>query len=610
MATQTGKRPLPPDGEDSDAKRICSNNGSPAPPPSTNGLSDMERKRAEARARMDAVKARLAASKSNISSALPPADDVEAKRAAAQRKIEEMKAKMAAKRGQGQQQAPGRTGSPAQTFAPTLSTPQQTDSQKRVAEARARIAQMRQGRGATPTAPTPPQRNDDARTARGGLGIGLHPSLMGDMAASKARMSVAGPARGQQETKDVNPYLSTADAHADEGQDENYDATLMARRGGERKSKQLIFNQKGKFMAQANALRQQSKLEDMKRRIAAEARKTEIEEASDKAFLVPVPPEVEWWDEGLIAPDGSYKIDGEDTIITALVQHPVILQAPQDKFQPPPKPLMLTPQEQKKLRRQRRMADMKEEQAKIRLGLVEPPPPKVKKSNMMRVLGEQAVKDPTAVEARVNREIAQRAADHARANADRQLTKEQRVEKLKLQQAADEAKGIKIAVFRVDNLSSGKHRYQVDVHAKQNELTGIVVLHPEMNLIVVEGGAHAIKNYTKLMLNRIKWTENTLPLSNSSGPSTFTGSNDGTAKSGREVNRAAQWLNPMDDSGNLKDLSDNRCLLVWEGSEAQRSFKRWGSRACETDGEARDVLQRSKMETMWTLARSMTGDEE
>lgn len=44
--------------------------------------------------------------------------------------------------------------------------------------------------------------------------------------------------------------------------------------------------------------------------------------------------------------------------------------------------------------------------------------------------------------------------------------------------------------------------------------------------------------------------------------------------------------------------------MVWEGNEAQRSFKRWGSKAVETDGEARDVLSRMKMENMWTLARS------
>ena len=81
--------------------------------------------------------------------------------------------------------------------------------------------------------------------------------------------------------------------------------------------------------------------------------------------------------------------------------------------------MYLTSTEQAKLRRQRRMADLKEEQAKIRLGLVPAPPPKVKKGNLMRVLGEEAVKDPTAVEARVNREIADRHAKHLQANEER-----------------------------------------------------------------------------------------------------------------------------------------------------------------------------------------------
>ncbi|KAI6808237.1 Rft-1-domain-containing protein [Hortaea werneckii] len=626
-------RPLPSDGDDSDSKRIRSNDGSPAPPPPANGasMSDLERKKQDAAARMAAVKAKLAASKPNGSTAspappamaaatpptpppaapaaAPPSNDVEARKAEAARKIAEMKAKMAAKRGGGDQQ-PGSTP-----------TPPMSESQQRVAEAKARAQQIAaqardRSRTESPAVPTPPPRQDTGRTARGGLGIGLHPSLMGDLNAPSTTVGKGprGPkfstTKGNQqlEAPKINPYLADADNEEATRFDDNiYDPSLAVSKGGGRKTKQLVFNEKGKFMAQANALRQQARLEEMKARIAAETRKTEIEEASDRSFLVPAPPEVEWWDEGLVNSDGSEKIDAEDSIITALVQHPVILQAPQEKFQPAPKPLMLTPIEQKKLRRQRRMADMKEEQAKIRLGLVEPPPPKVKKSNMMRVLGEQAVKDPTAVEARVNREIAQRATDHEKANKDRQLSKEQRVEKLKTQQAADEGKGVKIAIFRVDNLSSGKHRYQIDINAKQNALTGMVVLHPEMNLIIVEGGSHSINNYKKLLLNRVKWSENTLPLSNNtSTPTTFAGNNDGTSKGASgESNKASQWLSPLNADGSLKDLGENQCQLVWEGEEGQRMFKKWGSKACETDGEAKEVLRRQKMENMWTLARSM-----
>lgn len=446
---------------------------------------------------------------------------------------------------------------------------------------------------------------------------------MGDAGGDKAKAGNQGPkfttTKGNQqpEKPKINPYLAADDQLSkDEYGDSAYAPT--ARRNTERKSKQLVFSEKGKYMAQANALRQQAKLEEMKRRIAAENRKTEIEEASDKAFLVPDPPEVEWWDVDLLPEgqnsyddwekEGRNKIEAEDSVITALIQRPALMQAPQDKFQPAPKPLMLTQKEQKKIRRQRRMADMKEEQAKIRLGLVDPPPPKVKKSNMMRVLGEQAVKDPTAVEARVNREIAQRAHDHEQANLDRMLTPEQRAEKLKRQQAGDEAKGVKVVVFRVDDLSCGKHRYQVDVNAKQNAVTGIVILNPEMNLVIVEGGTHSIKQYKKLMLNRIKWTENVAPVGDAN-PTTFTGTTDGSnanviAGTRGSGSKAAEWCNPVDENGNLKDLSENRCILVWEGDEPERVFKRWGSRACETDGEAKDVLSRTKMENMWTLAKS------
>jgi U4/U6 small nuclear ribonucleoprotein PRP3 len=584
-------------------------------------MSEIERKKAETAAKIAALKQRMAAKKANDEAAAtpppppPPSNgisEIDAQKARAAQKIAELKAKVAAKRAE-------TGGSPANgSFASPPPHPQQSEQARQIAEARAKAQELAGKRGPRP-APTVPARNDTLGP-RGGLGIGLHPSLLGD--AGAADKSKAGPGGKSNAAKDtqrpekpkVNPYLIWEDEAKTGESNPAFEPT--GRKYAERKSKPLAFSEKGKYMAQANALRQQAKLEEMKRRMAAEARKTEIEEASDKAFLVPAPPEIEWWDEGLL-PEGqnSYdnwhdpsrnRIDTDDTIITALIQRPVLLQAPQDKFLPGPKPLMLTTKEQKKLRRQRRMAEMKEEQAKIRLGLVEPPPPKVKKSNMMRVLGEQAVKDPTAVEARVNREIAQRAYDHERTNAERALTQEQKEEKLQRQIAGDEAKGIHVVVFRVDDLSSGKHRYQVDVNAKQDALTGMVILNPTMNLVIVEGGQHSIKHFKKLMLNRVKWTENTPPAGSAS---TFVGTTDGSisnvATGARGTgSKAAEWCQPLDERGNLKDLSENRCVMVWEGQTPTRAFKRWGSRACETDGEAKDVLSRTKMENMWTLARS------
>jgi U4/U6 small nuclear ribonucleoprotein PRP3 len=573
----------------------------PPPPPPGSGAdvrADTARKIAELKAKLQAKKEDPLAP--TTSRAGP---DIKAQ-------IAEARAKAALLAGQKPTQQP--TGAPG--VAQNIRTSTQSDVRESYSSQPQTDARF--GRGGLAADLHPALRGDSfgsseeqrstERSGRGGLSVGLHPSLLENSTirpTSNQHRHRSGASQKDRTVPKVksNPYI------ADE--EELKDAQA---KGVERKSKALSFFEHGKFIAQGNAQREAAQLEEMKRRIALDARKTQIEEASDRAFVVPRPPAIEWWDEAAL-PDGYASYDGVNTAdiikngevderITDLVCHPVLLQPPQEKFLQPIKPLMLTSKEMAKLRRQRRRADMKEEQARIRMGLVPPPPPKVKKSNMMRVLGEQAVKDPTAVEARVNREIAQRQNDHEQANVDRALSKEQREEKLKAQQASDAARGLKIAVFRVDDLSSGKHRYQVDVGAKQNALTGVVVMNPTMYLIIVEGGDHSMKNYRKLLLNRIKWTENEPPRSGSN-PTTFTGTRVEESSRGKG-SKAAEWCNPYNADGSLKDLSSNRCVLVWEGDEAELKYKKWEPRTCETDGEAKDFLKRSGMENMWTLARS------
>ena len=68
-----------------------------------------------------------------------------------------------------------------------------------------------------------------------------------------------------------------------------------------------------------------------------------------------------------------------------------------------------------------------------------------------------------------------------------------------------------MSVYRIDSLANGRNRFKVSKNAEQNALTGVVVMHPKFNLVIVEGGSHSINNYRKLMLNRIDWTENAGP---------------------------------------------------------------------------------------------------
>ncbi|KAL4762609.1 U4/U6-U5 snRNP complex subunit PRP3 [Aspergillus foveolatus] len=584
MADMSGnmlKRPHPDDEDNNAQKRPRSNNGSPHPgqgAPAAGNI-DIEKIVAEARAKAQAVRDRLMAEK-RVSASPSPAPAASSPSPAppaassTMSRLEQMKARVAA--------ATGRSQAAAQ-------------------------------RPSAPTPPPPPRapeddEDDGLSRARGGLDVGLHPALLSDtlefrgskgrQVQSRNRRTESPAVSGKQERAGLDlsgPSLEEIKNNP------YYDPNLgpKATISKPRQSRQLLFNQKGKYIQQAAALRRQAQLEEMKKRIAERARQAGIDEDLDveKAFMVPAPPAIEWWDEHLVnEPDyaaiddeNNLKIDSADSIITQYIQHPVLLEPPQEKLKPEQKPMYLTPKEQAKIRRQRRMADLKEQQAKIRLGLEPAPPPKVKKSNLMRVLGEQAVKDPTAVEARVNREIAERREKHEAANEERKLTKEQRHEKLARQQAQDAEKGLIMTVYRIDSLANGRHRFKISKNAEQNALTGVCVMHPKFNLVIVEGGAHSSNNYRKLMMNRIDWTEN-------AGPSAV-----------REGNREAQasWLAAEDEKGELKDLSSNTCTLLWEGQVKARAFRKWlGARVCETDSQAKDVLARAKLESFWTLAKS------
>lgn len=239
----------------------------------------------------------------------------------------------------------------------------------------------------------------DTSKAKGGLNVGLHPALQ-DLDSWKPPSSNKGGSSAQNQNRNSKPTALSAPKIQD-GKNPYFDESLQGQPGGtgkQRQSRQLIFNQKGKYIQQANALRRQAALEAMKKRIAAQTRKAGIDDDLDveKNFVVQEPPAVEWWDEGLIQGDSydaiedesNWKITTPDTIVTELIQHPVALEPPQERRAPPPKPMHLTSKEQAKIRRQRRMAELKEMQAKIRLGLVPAPPPKVKKGNLMRVLGD------------------------------------------------------------------------------------------------------------------------------------------------------------------------------------------------------------------------------
>lgn len=266
--------------------------------------------------------------------------------------------------------------------------------------------------------------------------------------------------------------------------------------------------------------------------------------------------------------------------ITIYIEHPRPIEPPAEPAPPPPQPLKLTKKEQKKLRTQRRLAREKDRQEMIRLGVLEPPKPKVKMSNLMKVLGSEATQDPTRLEMEIRSAAAEREQAHIDRNIARKLTPAERREKKerKLFEYSNTLDSI-VSVYKINDLSHPQARFKVDVNAQENRLTGCAVISEGISVVVVEGGAKSIKRYGKLMLRRIDWSA--------------------------AVKKEEDDENDDDDD---EEKPLNKCVLVWQGSVAKSSFHRFFVQECRTEAAARKFFSDHGVAHYWDLAVNFTDD--
>ncbi|GFP93068.1 U4/U6 small nuclear ribonucleoprotein prp3 [Phtheirospermum japonicum] len=263
--------------------------------------------------------------------------------------------------------------------------------------------------------------------------------------------------------------------------------------------------------------------------------------------------------------------------ITMYVEHPRPIEPPAEPAPPPPQPLTLTKKEQKKLRTQRRLAREKERQEMIRLGVLEPPKPKVKMSNLMKVLGSEATQDPTRLEMEIRSAAAEREKAHIDRNDARKLTPAERREK-KERKLFDDPNALDtiVSVYKINDLSHPQARFKVDINAQENRMTGCAIISEGISVVVVEGGAKSIKRYGKLMLRRIDWTA------------------------------AVKKEEDAENDEEKKPL--NKCVLVWQGSVAKPNFNRFFVQECRTETASRRFFSDHGVAHYWDLAVNFTED--
>ena len=212
--------------------------------------------------------------------------------------------------------------------------------------------------------------------------------------------------------------------------------------------------------------------------------------------------------------------------------------------------------------------------------------------------------------------------EHESRNAERKLTKPQLREKKMNKLKEDTSNGVDVFVYRIKSLKNPSKKYKIEMNAKQLFMTGTVVIHSDCNVVVVEGGPKQQKKFKRLMMHRIKWSEEEV----------VGDKNDGAIFTQLQLPLHSYLTctcttHFTDDSDNM-----NSCSLVWQASAAalfshvsaylireqplfmilstlqgqvkSRAFKDIKFKNCPTESFAREQFRKAGVEHYWDQAFS------
>ncbi|CAI2348280.1 unnamed protein product [Caenorhabditis sp. 36 PRJEB53466] len=394
------------------------------------------------------------------------------------------------------------------------------------------------------------------------------------------------PAEVQQVEKQVQQQI-TKESKEPERLIEYLDPRISAK-GADRRRRGFNFHEKGEFEKLANKQRAMAKLERLQNEVSSAAQSTGISSAVKLAMVTPTGtakmengvPDIEWWDM-LVLDKVNYdeipSVDDKERYsqtVSELVEHPISMKPPTEPLSQQYLKVYLTTKEKKKIRRQNRKEVLKEKTEKIRLGLEKAPEPKVKISNLMRVLGNEAVQDPTKMEAHVRKQMAERLQKHETLNAERKLTEDQKRAKKTKKLAEDTSTAVNVTVYRVKSLAHPSKKFKVETNAKQLQMSGAIMMHKAQNVIVVEGGPKQQKFYKNLMLSRIKWSD--------------------------------EIIGQKKDAEKDAPGERNQCELIWEGQVKRRNFRDFTVHTATLEKQAREFFEKHGVAQYWDLCYSTT----
>lgn len=398
-----------------------------------------------------------------------------------------------------------------------------------------------------------------------------------------------------------------------------YDPSLPVPRANRTKKSTFKFVEPGSIVKRADKMRYKLSKE----------RETEESDEEEELPKGPVP-DIEWWDKFLIPTKNEVKMSLDDALeqesfnnneITVYVEHPIPIKPP-GEASAIVLPMYLTKNETRKLRKTTRKERMTEQQERVLLGLEPAPKARVRIANMMRVMAQEQVADPTQIEQIVKKEVAQRKANHDARNEEKKLTPEQKLQKKLAKAQRDLKKGLSLTVLKVLNLDNRKIRAKVDKGAKELGLTGVLLMSKQFNLVIAEGGPKALRKYKKLLLQRIDWNEQSFQETTTENENNNNNDDEKEeeAKPTKERDPNALKATPATliisrTGGSHSVVSSsipagaNTCTLLWEGPILKSTFDKFHIQTPENEEALKTYLKSHGAEHLWDLAHKTVAAE-
>lgn len=170
-------------------------------------------------------------------------------------------------------------------------------------------------------------------------------------------------------------------------------------------------------------------------------------------------------------------------------------------------PILLTKKERKRIKKRKRELINSELREKQHLGLIKAPEPRITYNNFMRILGSNAIQDPTKAEEVVKNAYKERMNRMLKDNESRKLSKEQRRDKIRKKFERSLTKECQVLLVKITNEPTKKQLYKLRKNAKQLYITGFIGNYEDCDnfMLYAEGSELGINKFKTLITRRIKW---------------------------------------------------------------------------------------------------------